>query len=270
MRGSLALALATLMVAGPAAPVPESGAAPVANRRETLMAACMKDQGFRYIPFTPPKRQWRQYSPVQERASRAKYGFKVFSMYVHPYDRDAEGLAVPTGDPNDRLTEALSLAQLRAYSRAYDVCLGSAVLRLTGRQVTGHLDLDRKRKQALSQTLAREFDSYPPARMSARKYAACLEDHGYTVRSALPSRISSQLKESFVAERTRLARAEFPIQKEGVEYMPTLSPAQAGPYLDREIKAALADLTCATRTFRRTHQRQAEIRERVAAEWALD
>ncbi|MFI6391319.1 hypothetical protein [Nonomuraea sp. NPDC050540] len=270
MRGSLAFALATVMVAGPAAPVPESGATPVANRRETLMAACMKEQGFRYIPADSPRRPPSQNTPEQERRSRATYGFKVFAMYVHTTDKEAGGLAALPFDPNDRLTSALSLTQLRAYSRAYDVCLGSAVLRLTGRQVTGRFDLDRKRKKALGQALAREFDSYPPARMSARKYAACLEDYGYTVRSALPSRISSQLMESFVAERNRLAGAEFPIRKEGVEYLPTLSPAQAGPYLDREIKAALADLTCATRTFRRTHQRQAETRERVAREWAID
>ncbi|MBB5080816.1 hypothetical protein [Nonomuraea endophytica] len=270
MRGSLAFALAAVMVAGPAAPVPESRAAVVANRRESLMAACMKEQGFRYIPIDSPRRPPRQNTPEQERQSRARYGFKVFAMYVHTTDQEAGGLAALPFDPNDRLTAALSLTQVRAYSRAYDVCLGSAVWQLTGRQVTGRFDLDRKREKALTQALAREFDSYPPAQLSARKYAACLEDYGYTVRSALPSRISSQLMESFVAERTRLAGAEFPIKEEGVEYLPTLSPSQAGPYLEREIKAALADLTCATRTFRWTHQRQAEVRERVAAEWALD
>ncbi|MFE0152940.1 hypothetical protein ACFWY5_37770 [Nonomuraea sp. NPDC059007] len=270
MRGSLAFALATVMVAGPAAPVPESGAAPVANRRETLMAACMKDQGFKYIPVGSPRRPPRQNTPEQERQSRAKYGFKVFAMYVHTTDKEAGGLAALPYDPNDRLTAALSLTQVRAYSRAYDVCLGSAVLRLTGRQVTGRFDLDRKRDAALRHALAREFDSHLPARMFARKYAACLEDYGYTVRSALPSRITSQVRESFVAERDRLADAEFPIRKEGVEYLPTLSPGQAAPYLDREVKAALEDLECATRFFRKTGPIQAEIQARVAAEWALD
>ncbi|MFI6904054.1 hypothetical protein ACIBKY_22525 [Nonomuraea sp. NPDC050394] len=270
MRGSLAFALATLMVAGPAAPVPEPGPEPVANRRETLMAACMKDQGFRYIPVGTPRRPPHRNTPEQELQSRTQYGFKVFAMYVHTTDKEAGGLAALPFDPNDRLTGALSLTQVRAYSRAYDVCLGSAVRRLTGRLVTGRFDLDRKRDKALRRALARELDSYPPAQMSARRYAACLENHGYTVRSNLPSRISSQLPESFVAERTRLAAAEFPIKQEGVEYLPTLSPAQAGPYLDREIKAALTDLTCATRFFRKTHQKEAEIRERVAAEWALD
>ncbi|MFI6296119.1 hypothetical protein ACIBEJ_31305 [Nonomuraea sp. NPDC050790] len=265
-------ALATVMVAGPAAPVPAPRTTPAAKSRETLMAACMKDQGFRYIPFRRPDRQDRPQSPQQERESRARYGFKVFSMYVHPYDPAADGLAVPTGDPNDRLTAALSLTQWRAYSRAYDLCLSAAVRRLTGRVVTGRFDLDRQRDKALRDALVREFDGHPPARMSARKYAACLEDHGITVRSALPSRITGQVREAFVAERTRLARAEYldTDMEEGVEYLPTLSAAQAGPYLERETEAALADLTCAVRTFRKTRQLQEEVRRRVAAEWALD
>lgn len=87
----------------------------------------------------------------------------------------------------------------------------------------------------------------------ASAMAACLKDGGYTVADTTPWAISRRGQDVFVELEDRLGREQRPDvpgaplsadKREVMVYRPTLTPEEARPYLNKEIKAALDDLEC--------------------------
>ncbi|WP_433354134.1 hypothetical protein ACQP25_11495 [Microtetraspora malaysiensis] len=96
-------------------------------------------------------------------------------------------------------------------------------------------------------------DSDPGLIELAATMAGCLKEKGYPVGKTTPTAMSNRGLFAFLDLSDKLGRKQrnlpevAPPVKDGqlkMTYQPDLSAAEAKPYLDREIKAALDDLEC--------------------------
>jgi hypothetical protein len=271
--------------AGPAGAAGPTGAAAHSDadveqvRYENLVADCMKKQGFRYAPrpplpmgdddqgrFTGPASVLEPADEVRE--FRQKYGFGVFARLVYPND---PAVAVPDIDPaknpNNAIRDGLDPARRKAYDLALqgaaDVqtdedkarkkadsgpqgCSGEA-----SEQVYGPATRDEADSKAAERAYA-AFQTDPDAVAAAQKYADCLRGRGYRVRSARPGEVESSMSEAAMD-------GNLPAEGPDGGKVPTggaataavagaapVEPEVARAGLEREIKAALADLDCRT------------------------
>ncbi|MFC7587297.1 hypothetical protein ACFQYP_28955 [Nonomuraea antimicrobica] len=244
----------------------------------------MKQKGFRYIAFVPPedpltddeaKRRAGDYEALK--AQRAKYGFGVFSLYVQPKGPDApESMPYPDGDPNGKIRANLSPAQYKSYWKAVSACIVVAAKQVLGKKVTSDTDLWDQRAAASDKATEREIDGDAELVKLASNMATCLTGKGYEVSDTRPVQMAGRGWGAFldledeVGRRQREKDPEMPspskkgtVQKFGAQ----LTSAQAKPYLDKEIKAALDDLECGKDFYRVYTPKSEAIYQKVAEEY---
>ncbi|WP_188195499.1 hypothetical protein [Nonomuraea sp. SYSU D8015] len=246
--------------AGSAAP--STGAPATKDKRyqvEAAKADCMKQKGFKYVAFV---QEWKVSHEDEERAAgdyqamqkyREKYGFGVFAEHVYPDVFNGQD-AGPESNPNGKIQSALSKAQISAYHKALDSCTATAINQVLGLNVKSDMDYHKQAAKARIQAIERTLNSDPTLVELASAMATCLKGKGYSLSEVTPKAMAEYGRQSFLDLWDRLGREQkddvpdvAPSRKDGEPwtfYVPTLTPEQAKPYLQREIKAALDDLEC--------------------------
>jgi hypothetical protein len=258
---------------GPASPGNEA-AYDNKGKIESARAACMKEQGLTYLPEPVIKhkrtaeekgRLAGDYEAL--RAYRAKYGFGVWSKLVFPGD---PAVNPDSGESrNNKILMSLSPAKLKAYRAADDKCFAKAVKAVLGKSVTSQADFIDQVNAAERKGL-RALDADKKIARLGKEFAGCLG-----VGETRPSVLASRGPAAFRKEATEVAKTrhkELPEAAKGkdVTIMPALTPAEARPYLDKEVEAALADLECGKAFYAAYAPRARAVQERVYREFALD
>ncbi|MEV6158421.1 hypothetical protein AB0L53_49635 [Nonomuraea sp. NPDC052129] len=230
---------------------------------ESVKADCMKRKGFKYVAYVQPEQQDSEDDKARDlggyqamRKYREKYGFGVFAMHVYPKGMGNPAIKPdnPESNPNWKMQNALSKAQMTAYRKATDVCMIEAAKKVLGKTLKSMDDYYVQQNRASDQASARTIDSDPKLIELASAMAGCLKGKGYPIGKATPTAMSRQGREVFLAQEDKLGRQQnddvpdvAPPVKDGeirMTYQPTLTPEEARPYLNKEIKAALDDLEC--------------------------
>ncbi|MFF0306777.1 hypothetical protein ACFYSC_05075 [Streptosporangium sp. NPDC004379] len=254
---AIGLALAALTgCGGPAAtqaaatPSPSDATQNRIRQMESDRADCMKRKGFKYnMNVPPPKRVSDEKRKLDAgdyetmKRFRQKYGFKYFAEFVYPDDPAAAQYEIYDNTANQPIKNSLSATQLAAWGEADVDCRNAAIKKFTGKTVTSEQDYYDQLNRRLEQA-DRETDGDPKLIELARKYGECLRGKGYKVASLRPTKVTEAGGAELRAELNRLGREQAEDPVDGAEYQPKLTAAQARPYLDREIKAALDDLEC--------------------------
>jgi hypothetical protein len=239
------------------------------HEMERLIADCMKKEGFQYIPdlrtmdgednATRFGGETSVLVPADEvRTFRQKYGFGAFARLVFPNDPVLKQYVMdPTKPgPNTPIVNAMDPAKRKAYDLALHGtadgsekipdpgttgCSGAAAEKVwpAGRNDTG-------KEQAANQRAYEKFQTDPAVVAAAQKYADCLRDKGYKVTSTQPGQVAMSLYMDALRAAERANPASAPIGESGAQ------PAGSAPItaeaakegLQKEIKAALADLDC--------------------------
>ncbi|WP_157545571.1 hypothetical protein [Microtetraspora fusca] len=244
-------------------PTPNAAAKDKRHRLEAVKADCMKQKGFKYVAYVPPERP--ESDEELKRASgdyqamrkySAKYGFGVFAEFAYPEERKrqaGEGKEAEK-DPNFAIQGKLSEAQAGAYRKASDACVKVAAKQVLGKDVKSDTDFYDAINKALERARTATLDSDPKLVELAAGMAACLRGKGYPIGTTTPSAMSGRGFKVFLDQSDSLSRKQrddvpdvAPPVKDGearMVYPPQLSVAEARPYLDKEIKAALDDLEC--------------------------
>ena len=254
-------------------------------RIEAIIADCMKQKGFRYVPYIPPpakeseeelKRESGDYAAMK--AYREKYGFGVWASIVYPKEF-GNPAAKPDNapvDPNRGIQASLSATQLRSYRNARDTCNAKAVKEVTGTEVTGSIWQNGEQiNKRIAQLRARELDGDPQLADLAARMASCLRSKGYQVQSATPSALGDRGEQRHRAELNRIAQEKTPQVKDTLKriknaiVVPNMTADEARPYLAREIKEALDDLECGKDFYPVYAPRSRDIDHRVYAEFGM-
>jgi len=219
-----ALSLALLTACGDAsAAQPAETPTPQGQERQyriqAIIADCMKQKGFRYVPYVPPRRQKSaeelkresgDYAALKE--FREKYGFGVWASIVYPKEFGNPSVKPdgnPPVDPNWEIQSSLSATQRDAYQDARDTCNAKAVKEVTGTEVTGSIfQMSEQINKRSAQLKARELDGDPQLVDLAARMASCLKAKGYQVRSATPSALGDRGEQRYRAEMDRVGRAQ--------------------------------------------------------------
>ncbi|MET9336800.1 hypothetical protein [Nonomuraea sp. NPDC003804] len=266
----LSLALVTGCTAEQAAtPAPAAKAPDPRPRMQQIMADCMKQQGFKYIPFvrpSQPKPDRTTYEGMT--AYRQKYGFGVFAMHVYPKDPLAGGAEAEIAEnPNNKIMMNLNSSQLASYRKAEKTCLGKAAKEVLDKDVTSTDHAVDLLNAASARLEATEIDGDPELVVLAGDFADCLTAKGVKVSSTKPTALARRGTDAFWAESNKLGDQQFPDRADGHSYTPELTAAQARSYLDREVKAAMQDLECGKEFYTRFAPKQSSIDTRVMAEY---
>ncbi|MEU7895703.1 hypothetical protein AB0B45_22965 [Nonomuraea sp. NPDC049152] len=250
-----------------AAPVPSKGPDP-RPRMEQIKADCMKQKGFRYIAFVQPPQPKPDLGTYEGmKAYRQKYGYGVFAMHVYPKDPLARGGESPyVHDPNDAIMMKLNNEQLASYKKAREGCLNRAAKEVLKKEVSSTDKAVDLLNAASARLEAEEIDGDPELVALASSLADCLTAKGQKVSSTKPTDLARRGSKAFWAESEKLGDEQYPNNK-GLHYVPDLTAAQARPYLDREVKAALEDLECGKEFYTRYAPKQASIDARVMDEY---
>ncbi|MFD1545011.1 hypothetical protein [Nonomuraea guangzhouensis] len=270
-------------------PASKSAATAQEKRRqfESVKADCMKQKGFKYIAYVPQedpltddelKRRAGDYEALK--AQRAKYGFGVFATYVYPKGPDSPDIMpdLSGADPNGKIWTKLSPAQHKSYWKAVSACVVLAAEQVLGKKVSSDTDLFDQSADASDRAAEREIDGDAELVKLASSMATCLTGKGYKISGTTPSQLSSRGRDAFSDQEDEIGRK----QREDVPDVPsppkkgetkrtfgaTLTPAQAKPYLAKEIKAALDDLECGKDFYRVYTPKVEAIAQKVAEEYA--
>ncbi|MEV5497362.1 hypothetical protein AB0M50_18385 [Nonomuraea fuscirosea] len=213
-------ALCVAMLAGCASateahPAPEAGGADAselqAQRIQSAIADCMKQQGFKYVAWVPEENVSDEFEKSSSgdyeamRKERSVYGFGVFSLLAHPENKRV--IWSESDSPNFTI----------------------------------------KNDTLIDQTLERELNGDPRLVELAATMGDCLKGRGYRVDSLKPVDLDRRGAAEFEAQKRAIAlKDDIPEQDmpEGRYYEPRLPQATAKQYFTREIKAALDDLEC--------------------------
>ncbi|MBN6055804.1 hypothetical protein JYK22_27990, partial [Nonomuraea sp. RK-328] len=252
------------------------------QRLESVKADCMKGKGFKYVPFmAPPIKQTEQDRKIASgdyqamRKDRQKNGFGVYAQYVYPEEFDSPMVKPDDAhtDPNMKIQSKLSAAQSQAYHKASDACEAMAAKQVLGLTVKSGMDYFQQRYAARQKAITDELDSDPRLVELAGAMATCLKGNGYSVADTAPSAIAELGRNSFLEQQDRQGREQRkdvgqsqPKAKKGEVpryVMPSLTPEEAKPYLDKEIKAALDDLECGKDFYAAYQPRQTAIVQQV-------
>ncbi|MEU6711193.1 hypothetical protein ABZ897_06890 [Nonomuraea sp. NPDC046802] len=249
-----------------AAPSPRGGPTVAKDKKhqfEAVKADCMKQKGFKYVPYVSPEREATD--DERKRASgdyqamrkfREKYGFGVFSRHVYPKEMGNPAVKPddPEINPNWKIQSDLSEPQMQAYRKAMDACTITAAQQVLGLKVKSQMDYYNEQYRAVKRASAAELDSDPQLVELAAAMATCLKGKGYAISKAVPTAMENRGQEEFLVQEDKLGRQQrddvpdvAPPAKDDkppMYYAPTLTPAQARPYLNKEIKAAVDDLDC--------------------------
>ncbi|MFC4015234.1 hypothetical protein ACFOY2_49035 [Nonomuraea purpurea] len=248
MRSSLVLSALSLAALAGCGSATASGAGTPAvdgqgrvHKVQSLKADCMKQKGFRYVPFVYPgpvgdeeKALTGDYAAMK--AERGKHGFGVFAHYVY------RNLAKPDKpDPNMDIYNRLSTAQRKPYTAANEACEMQATKQVTGKDVKSFRTLGEQYDQRLTQAKTRELDGDPRLVELGSAMADCLAGKGYRVSSTKPTLLATRGRAEF--EKRRAGMADDSGDMSGI------TADQARPHLGKEIKAALDDLECGRRFY---------------------
>lgn len=233
------------------------------HQLESVKADCMKQKGFKYVAYVQPAKQASEDDKARDagdyqamRKYREKYGFGIFAMHVYPKEMGNPAVKPdnPEINPNWAIQSSLSKAQMTAYRKATDGCEVEAAKKILGKTLKSMDDYFVQLNRASEQALARTVDSDPKLIELASAMAGCLKGKGYPIGKTTATAMSSQGRDVFSAQEDKLGRQQHddvpdvaPPVKEGelkMTYSPTLTPEEARPYLNKEIKAALDDLEC--------------------------
>lgn len=245
-----------------------SSAAPAAeDRKQQFQAAkadCMKKQGFKYVPFVRPEMQWSEDDKARfagdyqaMRKYREKYGFGIFAMHVYPKEMGSPAVEPDNPgpvNPNQAIQTSLSKAQHQAYMKAMDSCDITAANQALGLKLKQGVHILAQMNSAGRRAARATLNSDPELVKLATTMATCLKGKGYAISDTTPTSMSSHIQEEFSAQDDRLGREQLPdvpdVPPAGkqdetpMRYTPALTPEEARPYLNKEIKAALDDLEC--------------------------
>ncbi|MEU7896204.1 hypothetical protein AB0B45_25530 [Nonomuraea sp. NPDC049152] len=262
------LLLNALLVAAVAVtPSPEYDTAHAnAVKLEQAQVSCMKAAGLEYLPADIDKdtrsdadRKALNGDYAAMRAKRAKEGFGVWSWHVYPKSHEGKD------HPNDKIILALPESKHKAYQAAQDKCFVESVKTVLGKDVSSTDDYYTQLDGAYDKLAETELNGAPNLIKLGGSFATCLK-----VTSAKPTDLAERGRKAFLDERTEVAREQgvrAPAQAKIV--FPRMTPAQARPYLKKEVKAALEDLECG-KDFYAAYAPQAwKLQQKVYAEYGL-
>ncbi|WP_327093056.1 hypothetical protein OIE66_21145 [Nonomuraea sp. NBC_01738] len=277
---ALLVVLAGCSQGEPAAPqAQQSTSAAVAKSKisefQNAIATCMKRSGFRYVPdlrgAEPDDEAAGPTTYADLRAHRAKYGFEVFAMFVYKGDPLVDPYADPSeGDPNRKIIFSLSAGQSGSYTKARDKCYVSQAKAVLGKKVRGENDLRSAYLKALEAAKKSELDGDPRLLDLAGPYRDCLSGRGYRIVASRPTEVGEAMLKLVETKAAALyAQQEgIPAEKE-LTANPQLTPGQARPHLDDEIKMASVDLECGKDFLPVYLPKLDAITSRVRDEWAI-
>ncbi|MGN9843103.1 hypothetical protein ACTMTI_33770 [Nonomuraea sp. H19] len=268
-RLTLALSFSAAVLCGcgsaaeSAKPSPSAAAVSKRQQYEAAKADCMKQKGFKYVAYVQPKPPDNEESRKRAggdyqamRKFREKYGFGIFAVHVYPKEMGNPTVKPddPEADPNWKITSELSEAQMQAYRKAMDTCSATAAEQVLGLKLKSQMDLYTQHGLAVTRAVKNVVNGDPKLVELAADMATCLKGKGHAVSDTTPDAMSDRGQKMFRDQEDKLGREQrddvpdvAPPVKEGelpMTYAPTLTPEQAKPYLDKEIKAALDDLDC--------------------------
>ncbi|MFD8564997.1 hypothetical protein ACFV1N_47690 [Streptosporangium canum] len=238
---------------------------------EASRADCMKQAGFKYTPTLPEvPRQAKEaasgngsYDAMMKQ--RSKYGFGVFAKYVYPDQNSGN----KTSNPNLIYMMSLKSGQLAAYNKADEQCFVKSLNEVTGKRATSRQDYEQQRAALVEKYYKRMVDSDPELLDLGRKFADCLKQKGYQVPQAEPQGLASRGWTVFSKQASEIGAKAFKNPKPGVIYEPDFKPAQANPYLKKEIKAALDDLECGKSFYAAYYPKANEAGRQAGNEFGL-
>ncbi|MER6575525.1 hypothetical protein [Nonomuraea sp. NPDC001023] len=245
---------------------------------EAAKADCMKQKGFKYVPYVKPedksedtrKRNSGDYQAM--RKYRAKYGFGRFAIHVYPTEGpDAQAEM----DPNVKIQEDLSPAQNDAYNKAINVCMVTAGKQALGLTLKSRMDYYNQLGLARKRAKAAELDGDPRLVELTGPMATCLKGKGYSVTDTKPTAMNLRGDEEFGRQQDKLGRAQqknLPDDEKrtsGSFIMPELTPEAAKPYLAKEIKAALDDLECGKDFYATYVPKEAALEQKINDQFAF-
>lgn len=240
---------------------------------ESVKADCMKQKGFKYVAYVAPLRINDTEDDKRRRSGdyqamlkfREKRGFGVFDKFVYPeLDKSSQYPA----SPNDKIMSRLSDDQADAYLNAKDSCFTLAAKQVLGKTVTSEADYLQQMNRRGEQMEAAQLDTDPLLVELAMNTADCLKAKGYPIARPNPTSLPYRGLFAFLKERNAIGRSQ---QKEPSElsYKPALTPKEARPYLDREVKAALDDLECGRDFYAAYNPRGVEIDRLLDEEFGM-
>ncbi|MEV0614876.1 hypothetical protein AB0I81_16235 [Nonomuraea sp. NPDC050404] len=243
---------------------------------ETVRADCMKERGLKYLPEEVMKREWTKEErarvtgdPEAMRAYRAKYGFGVWSRLVFPKDPAVHGEGRESR--NNKHLMSLSPSRLKSYQAADERCFAKAVKSVLGKKASSQADFLEQMGAAVDGRL-RVLDQDGKLVKLGEEFASCLG-----VSTAKPSELAERGVREFRKQSTEVARSrqttsvpEEKLKDKDFWMWPAMKPAQARPYLDKEVAAALADLKCGKAFYQAYLPRARAVQERVYQEYAID
>ncbi|MEU4234515.1 hypothetical protein AB0F17_60435 [Nonomuraea sp. NPDC026600] len=263
----LSLALLSGCAAEPAAaPVSPKRSADPRPRMEQIKADCMKQRGFKYLAYIKPARPEPDQSTYEAmKTYRQKYGFGVFAQYVYPQDPLSGSIETArkevADDPNMALVGKLNDSQLDFYNKAKNNCAVKATKEVLHKEVDSVMDGLNLMRDAKEELEAAEIDGDPELISLASGLADCLVGKGRRVPSTKPMALAERGFTAFwdLTDTLRDKKSEGqPLE---------ITPAQARPYLDREVKEALEDLECGKGFYTRYAPKHASIEARVWGEY---
>ncbi|GAA4097011.1 hypothetical protein [Nonomuraea soli] len=250
MKATL-LILSLLLLAGCATPSHERVTSAGTDKRqdqELAIADCMKQKGFKYVPYLPQprvddiRRRAAQGDYTALRRIREKYGFGIFARYVHTTDPSAEGVETPDSNPNHELRKALSAAQRRTYDVAAERCFVNAVGQVLGVPARSRADYYAQVESNRQRKVDEVLDSDPELIVQAALFADCLNRIGQPVTENNPSSLATHGIRAWTAKLEEVeARYADPAT---VGEVPPIPPEVARRHFEREINTAFQDLEC--------------------------
>ncbi|MFI6296126.1 hypothetical protein ACIBEJ_31340 [Nonomuraea sp. NPDC050790] len=249
-------------------------------RMESVQADCMKQKGFKYVAYVKPEEKKtaaevnRDNGDYQEmRKHREKYGFEVFAEFVYPGEVGiSKAIDERKNDPNAKITEDLSTAQLDSYNKAFDACFSRAAKEVLGKTISKRMDYYNQFMKAKKLMVAREVDGDQRIVALASAMADCLRGKGHKVTKTTPRDISRSTMDSIEAMATKIGAEQQGIKIEPGSkqiVMPELTAGQAKPYLQKEIKAALDDLECGKDFYAAYNPMNEKINNTLFAEFPM-
>ncbi|WP_431901204.1 hypothetical protein [Nonomuraea sp. bgisy101] len=258
---------ALLVAAVAVTPSPEYDTAHAnAVKLEQAQLSCMKAAGLEYRPDDIEKatrsdadRRALNGDYAAMRAKRAKEGFGVWSWHVYPESHEGRD------HPNNKIVLALPEKEHKAYRAAQDKCFVESVKTVLGKDVDSWEDYAAQHDATYDKLADTELNGSANLVKLGKSFATCLK-----VTPAKPTDMAERGRKVFLDERTEVARQQGVRAPANAKIMfPSMTPAQARPYLKKEVKAALEDLACG-KDFYAAYAPQAwKLQQKVYAEYGL-
>ncbi|MEV4400314.1 hypothetical protein [Nonomuraea sp. NPDC049607] len=273
----IAKAVAVTLLAGTfggltASPSGDAAAYEKQTQLEAERVACMTERGLDYAASPEARYKWQ---PGEQerlagdlkalRAYRAKYGFGVWSPNVYPKDEVVN--PVRQENPNDKTLMSLPADELKEWRAADESCFSQAVKEVLGKTVTSQDDYHDQLDAAVRKSLS-VLDQDERLVQLGKRFAACLGVNR-TAPTALDGLSHTKIARQASDVAKKAWKGELPKGKTAI-FRPNLKPAQARPYLDKEIKAALKDLDCGKDFYPAYSPKAVEITSRVYQEFGRE